>query len=73
MSFGIENMEVLEMLVTRVASEEVEFIAKNCHCVRISGHGDHSGNLWLNPSHGIEIENVDIVEALVAVVAPKHV
>ena len=72
-SLGVENMEVLEMLVPGVASEEVELVAEHCHCVCISGHWDHSGNLWLNPGHSIEIENINIIEALVAVVAPEHV
>ena len=66
-------MKVLEMLVSGVAPEEIELVAEHCHCVCISCHWDHSGNLWLNPGHSIEIENVDIIEALVAIVAPEHV
>ena len=61
------------MLITRVASKEVQFIAKNSHSVSISRHRNHTRNLRLNPGHRVQVKDVNIVKAFVTVVASKHV
>ena len=70
---GIEHVKILQMLVTRVTTKQVEFVTQDGHSVCVSSHGDHSGNLWLDPSHRIKVENVNVVEALIAIVAAKHI
>ena len=71
--FSVKHMKILKMFISRMPSEQIEFRPQDCHCVCISCHGLHSWHLWLDPSHGVQIEDVDVVEALVAVVAAKHV
>ena len=72
-SLSVKHVQVFEMFVPRVPSEEVKLVAKYGHCVRISGHRDHSRNLRLDPSHCIQVKYVNVVEALVTIVPAKHV
>ncbi len=41
--------------------------------MRISSHRLHSRDLRFDPCHSVQIQNVDIVEALVTVIAAEHV
>jgi len=61
------------MLIAGMSSEEIKFVTKDCHGVGIASHRDHAGNLRLDPSHCVEVENVNIIEALVAIVPSEHV
>ena len=61
------------MLVAGMSSEEIQFVAENSHGVGISRHRDHSRDLRLNPSHRVEIENINVIEAFVSVVPTEHV
>lgn len=72
-SLGVEDVEVLEMLVAGVAAEEVELGAEHGHGVGVASHGDGAGDLGRDPGHGVEVEDVDVVEALFAVVPSEHV
>lgn len=56
-----------------MSAEQVKFVPKNGHRVRIAGHWDHSRHLRLNPGHSIQVQNVYVIEALVAIVTTKHV
>ena len=39
----------------------------------VASHWDHAGNLRLNPSHRVKVQDVDIVETLISIVAAEHV
>ena len=68
----VEYMQVLQMLVSRVAAEEEELGPQDSHRVSISRHGQSSLHLGRDPSHGVQVEDVDVVEALLSVVAAEH-
>ena len=64
----IKNVQIGQVLVARMASKEIQFISKHCHSVGIPRHRDHTRDLRLNPSHRVHVENVDVIETLIAVV-----
>jgi hypothetical protein len=66
-------MEIFEVLVARMAPKEVELGPQHSHGVSISRHGNSPGNLRGDPGHGVHIEDVYVVEALLSIVASEHV
>ena len=56
-----------------MATEQVQFVTEDCHRVGVPRHGDHAGNLRLNPGHSVHVENVDVIETFVAIISSKHV
>lgn len=41
--------------------------------MRVSGHRDHTLNFGLDPGHRVQVQDVDVVEALISIVPSKHV
>jgi hypothetical protein len=66
-------MEISKMPVSRMTSEEVKIITNNSHGVSIPCLWNLTGNWWANPCHGIQVEDIDIVEALFSIITTKHV
>lgn len=56
-----------------MAAEKVQFVAQYGHSVGVASHRDHSLDLRLDPGHGVEIKNIDIIKALISVVPSEHV
>ena len=56
-----------------MAPEQEKLLTKDCHGVGIPRHRNVPADMGRDPSHRIEVKDVDIIEALLAVVAAKHV
>lgn len=54
-SLCVKHVKVLQMLVARVASEQVELVPQDCHGVSVPRHRDGSRYLRGYPGHGVEI------------------
>eukprot|EP00355_Strombidium_rassoulzadegani_P005538 CAMPEP_0168619240 /NCGR_PEP_ID=MMETSP0449_2-20121227/6495_1 /TAXON_ID=1082188 /ORGANISM="Strombidium rassoulzadegani, Strain ras09" /LENGTH=84 /DNA_ID=CAMNT_0008660159 /DNA_START=801 /DNA_END=1055 /DNA_ORIENTATION=+ len=63
-SLGIEDVQILEVLVSGVAAKEVQLFSEDSHGVSISSHGEVAVDLGRDPGHGVQVQNVDVVEAL---------
>ena len=61
------------MFVARMASEQVELLTKDGHCVCISCHWNCSLDLRGYPGHGVQVQNINFVEALFSVVSSEHI
>lgn len=70
---SIKNVEIREMLVATVTTEQIQLCANDCHGVSVPRLWQSTRKIWLHPRHRFKIDDVHVIEALGTIITTKHV